>query len=312
MSSSVLPLLQVQLTLYGSYIILIFGNIGNAFIVILFSRHRQNSCSTYLLCAAFINSVFITFNISLSMYTINYGDPTIHSLVFCKLRLYFIHVWSQIAKYLIVLSCVDRFVLTNNNAHFRAINRRIATRCIIGIVIIFWHIVPIHSPILATIMNGRCGQFGVYYIVYYTYLLIFVCFIPSVSMTIFSALAHYNIKRLHARVQPIGNTTESSHGNITIHRRDRELFIMVLAEVAVYIVTTSVYPFILLEVAVTTYIGISKSPHQLQIESFISAIGTLLIYVNSAAPFYTYFAVSGAFRKECNKLFSKWRRQVTG
>jgi hypothetical protein len=129
-------------------------------------------------------------------------------------------------------------------------------------------------------------------------------------MIICAFLTYRNMKRLHARVQPIGNTIAGSRGNITIHRRDRELLSMVLAEVVIYVATTFMYPFIIIEISVTTYMGIRKSVTYLQVESFISNLGTIFIYINSAVPFYTYFAVSRPFRKEVKQVFTKWMRQV--
>jgi hypothetical protein len=131
-------------------------------------------------------------------------------------------------------------------------------------------------------------------------------------MIIFAFLAYCNLKRLHSRVQPICSNTVDTRRNITIHRRDRELFIMVLGEVVIYVVTTLAYPFVLLEVSVTTYMGISKSTEHLQIESFESTIGMILIYLNSSVPFYAYLVVSKAFRKEFKQLLIKLGRQAFG
>ena len=62
MSSSTLTTIQNQLNLYGYSIFMILGNIGNVFIVIIFSRQRQNACSIYLISSAVVNIVYLTFN----------------------------------------------------------------------------------------------------------------------------------------------------------------------------------------------------------------------------------------------------------
>jgi hypothetical protein len=312
MSSSVLPLLQDQLNRYALPIILILGNVGNAFIVILFNKHRQNSCSMYLILAAVMNSAFITFNIPISRYAIDFVDPTSLSLPFCKVRFYLYHAWGQIARYLIVLACVDRYVLTTNNVYFRAMNRPSVARYTIGSVIVFWHVASIHILILLTINNGRCGLFGVYYFVYQIYFLIFASLIPAASITVSGSLLYRNLKQLHTRVQPVGNITDRTRVNISVQRRDRELFIMILAEVAVYVMTSFMNPLITFEIALTTYMNTSKSTERLQIENFLSALSIILIYLNSAVPFYTYLAVSRAFRKDFKKLVAKWRCQWLG
>jgi predicted permease len=98
MSTSILPIVQIQLTRYVMPIILIIGNIGNIFIVILFSRHRKNACSLYLICAAVMNFGFIGYIIPMGVYSLTYGDPGSYSLIFCKLRQYLLHIYSQLAK----------------------------------------------------------------------------------------------------------------------------------------------------------------------------------------------------------------------
>jgi hypothetical protein len=312
MPSLVLPLLQVQLTRYSYCIILILGNIGNIFIVLMFSRRRQNSCLLYLLVAAVFNSITITTSLPIALYGFDYGDPNIHSLTLCKLRSYVVHAWTQISRYLIVLACVDRYVLTTNNVYFRAMNRPSVARYTIGSVIVFWHVASIHILILLTINNGRCGLFGVYYFVYQIYFLIFASLIPAASITVSGSLLYRNLKQLHTRVQPVGNITDRTRVNISVQRRDRELFIMILAEVAVYVMTSFMNPLITFEIALTTYMNTSKSTERLQIENFLSALSIILIYLNSAVPFYTYLAVSRAFRKDFKKLVAKWRCQWLG
>jgi hypothetical protein len=71
-------------------------------------------------------------------------------------------------------------------------------------------------------------------------------------------------------------------------------------------------PVIILEVSITNYIGISKSSDHLQIESFISTIGTIFVSSNSAAPFYIYLAVSSTFRRDLKKLITKLGRSMVG
>jgi hypothetical protein len=154
MSSSVLPLVQVQLNRYALPIILILGTIGNVFIVALFYKRRHHSCSMYLIWGAVMNSAFITLNISISLYAFDYEDPTIRFVPFCKVRAYLAHTSGQIARYLIVLVCADRLLLTSNYARFRVINRSSVIKWVIVIVFIFWNVSSIHIPILTTITNG--------------------------------------------------------------------------------------------------------------------------------------------------------------
>jgi hypothetical protein len=293
----VFPFLQLQVNRYVIPSIIILGDIGNIFIVILFNRRRKNSCSTYILWAAVMNSIAITFNVIYTLYSINQGDPTIYSLIGCKLRPYIPQVFSQTARYLTILVCIDRFILTINHTYFRFINRPLVVRYLMISVFIFWLIFLTHIIIWTTINDGQCNQFGVYSIVYFLYLIIFVCLVPLILKTIFGFLAYYKMKQLHTRVQSISN--------LTIHRRDRELFAMVLAEVIVYLITTLPYPIIIIEMAATNYMGINKSIERIEMESFLLTVSFALIYLNCSTPFYTYFAVSKKFRKDFKAFFSQ-------
>jgi hypothetical protein len=147
---------------------------------------------------------------------------------------------------------------------------------------------------MTTVKNGRCGYFDLYYTLNSVYVLIFVCLVPPITMTIFGYLAFRNMKQLQTRVQPSGSLSTG----IVIHRQDRNLLVMVLAEVLVYIVTMSLYPVIICELAVTTSMGVNKSLQQIQIENFILFFAQFLIYINTSAPFYIYLIASKTFRND--------------
>ncbi|CAF1240629.1 unnamed protein product [Adineta steineri] len=115
------------------------------------------------------------------------------------------------------------------------------------------------------------------------------------------------MKKLHLRVRPIRNNGDDS---ITTHRRDRDLLLIILTEVVIYVVTAILYSFIVLEVGVTNYMGVSKSTQRIEIENFLNSIALTVFSVTYGSRFYTYFAVSNAFRKDCKTLFIKWKNYV--
>jgi hypothetical protein len=285
-------------------IVLLLGVIGNIFVVILFSRRRQNSCAMYLSGSAVFNTVGMMILIPLSIYRIYYPDPTSYSLVLCKLRYYFSHVSGQTARYLMTFACIDRFILTTNNPRLLVMHYPKVSRKIMSITIIFYHIFLIHLAIFTTIHNGQCGQFGVYYLLYQIHVLIFFSLIPLILMSVFGYWTYHNMRRLHARIR-LAKTSV----NITVHRRDRDLLTMVLAEVLIYAATIFWYPFVLLEIGITTYLGVNKTIEHIQIESLLSTIATLFIYINSAIAFYLYLIVSKQFRKDFHHLITPWRNR---
>jgi hypothetical protein len=114
---------------------------------------------------------------------------------------------------------------------------------------------------------------------------------------------------MQIRVQPI--TQNTTNANISIQRRDRDLLIIVIAEVITYVVTTALYPLILLETIISQNIISNKSAQYSQIEGFILNIAYLLLFFNSAAPFYTYFISSKSFRRDVKQLIINTYQKIT-
>ncbi|CAF1480899.1 unnamed protein product [Adineta steineri] len=309
MAVTILPFIQTQITRYGTSALIIFGNIGNFLIILLFYRRRKNSCALYLLCAVIVHSATVTFNGVVNVYALDYGDPTARSLFFCKFRLYVTHIWNQSGRYFTVLACIDRYMWTTNNAYGRFMNRSSTSRYLAVMVFILWHIIPIHMAVFMTVSGGRCGAFGLYYVIYQVYNSTVLGLIPPISMSVFGLLAYRNMKRLHLRIRPTGHNGDDSTGR---HRRDRDLLLMVLTEVVVYVLTAVPFAFVVLEIAVTNYMGVVKSAERVEIESFLNSTTLTLLFVTCSSRFYTYFAVSKAFRKDCKTLFTKSKNNAVG
>ncbi|CAF1382975.1 unnamed protein product [Adineta steineri] len=310
-TSAALSIIQNEFSRYASLLTIVGGVFGNICILILFSRRWKNSCALCLLCAAIFNGLNIIVNVWSRLYATFGPDMTNLNVDLCKLRYYSGHVWSQIGRYMVCLACIDRYFLVANNIRFRIINRPVVIRSIIGGIIVFWHIVGIHVVILTKIENGFCSQFGVYNLIYFVYTLIVVSFIPPLLMVVFGVRGYRVMKRLHARIQPLGHTAAGNNGDTIVNRRDRELLYMVLVESAVYVSTNVLFPLINLEIGITNYMGRQKSPLYSQIELFLLNLGSVFIYFNNAVPFYTYLMASKTFRKDVKELFTKfWHRLV--
>jgi hypothetical protein len=306
MSSSDLKTIQTQLNLYGYSIFMILGNIGNVFIIILFSQPRQNTCSIYLISSAVANMLYLTFTGLFEIFPFYYGDETIRAIILCKLHAYTINVLGQITKTLLVLACIDRFLITNARASFRAFSTIKRAKYLIFFSIIFWSLLNIYVPIVTTVANGQCGIFGIYSTIYTVSIIIFVGLIPPIILGIFGYLAYHNMRQRRVRIQPVVHNT-----NISIQQRDHNLLLIVMSEVFFYVVTTILYPLILLEMMISRYIIPNKSVPYLQIESFISSIAYLLLFINSAVPFYIYLIASKSFRRDFKQLIINIYRKLT-
>jgi hypothetical protein len=311
MSSATLTAIQTQITLYGNSIILILGDIGNIFVIMMFSRYRKNPCSMYLLSAATINIAFLTFNCLTLIFPLDYADET-RGMGLCRLRSYVSSVLGQAARTMLVLACIDRFLITSSRTSFRAFSTPKRAKYIIFFSFIFWALFVIHVPIFSTVVNGKCTEVGVYLIIFNVYTLIFVCLIPSITLGVFVYLTYRNLKQRNVRVEPVIQDVNNVNNNI--QRRDRDLLILVISEVIVYVIATSPYCLMLMETMISGYIIPVKSVQYSQIEHFITNAIILILYISNSAPFYIYFISSKSFRRDFKQLiinsYWKLRRQT--
>jgi hypothetical protein len=258
-----------------------------------------------------VNSVYLTFNGIVSIFTLYYPDRTTLVISFCKIYSYILNVIGEVPKAMLILACIDRFLITSDRASFRAFSTPKRAKYIFFFFCIFWSLSTIHIPIMTTVISGQCTASGVYSIIFPVYTIIFIGLIPSIMSAIFGYLSYRNMRQMQNRVQPIGENTINV--NISIKRRDRDLLIIVIAEVVTYVVTTALFPLIQLEMMISQYVLPNKSFQYLQIEIFILNIAIFLLLINSAAPFYTYLIASKSFRRDFKELiingYRKLRRQ---
>jgi len=162
---------------------------------------------------------------------------------------------------------------------------------------------------MTTIVHGQCTRSGVYAIIYTIYSIIFVGLIPTITSAVFGYLTYRNMRQMLKRVQPVTQNTTNVN---TMQRRDRDLLIIVIAEIFVYVVTTILYPLIQLETLISQYVLPNKSFQYSQIEIFILNISGFLLFINSAAPFYTYLISSKAFRRDFKQSIINIYGKLTG
>jgi hypothetical protein len=310
MSSSTLGTIQTVLTLYGNTIFMILGNIGNVFIVMIFSRQRENPCAIYLISSAVLNSVYLTFADITGILIMYYPGRTMGTIFFCKMYAYAVNVMGQVPKTMIVFACIDRFLITSTSANFRAFSTLKRAKYFIFFSIVFWALFATPAPIMTTIINGRCTAAGVASIIYSINSIIFIGFVPTILSAVFGYLSYRNMRQIRVRVQPLIQNT--GNANIGIQRRDRDLLIIVIAEVFVYVVTTALFPIIQSEMMISGYAMPNKSAEYSKIEFFIQNISYFLLFINSAAPFYTYLISSKSFRRDFKQLIKNAHRKLRG
>ena len=303
-----------QILTWSMLAFLIFGNIGNLCNCFVFLQKplQSNSCSNYLLVSSITNIITLTFVIPTSIYSIIQNDPMSYSLIYCKLRLYIYHCLLMISRYLIVFACIDRACLSSTRVFMRNFSQKKKARKICLIIIIVWFIVPIHIPLLITIESNICIMSDTYKLVFGIYTLIFAGTLPPLLMSIFSLITLYNLHRVRIRVHASG-----TQPNRLMRQRDIHLTRMLIAQVIVYVLTTTPYPLNTLYAAIT--VSIDKTIDRQIIETFIYFFtGQVLLFINPTVSFYIYISTSKAFRSELKtaminlwqKVFNKQRNNI--
>ncbi|CAF1543218.1 unnamed protein product [Adineta ricciae] len=310
MSSATLTAIQNSIVFNGYPTFMSLGYIGNILIIIIFARQHQNACSIFLISSAIANLTYLSFNCFTQLFPFYYRDETVRAFILCKIRFYFGNVFGQSARILVVAAALDRFMYTSNRANFRALSTPKQAKWWVFGIVIFWPIFACHIPIMVTIVNGQCGTFGTYSIIYTIYLILFVGLVPSIMVAVLGYLTYRHITQLRNRVQPIISST-INQANTNIRRRDRTLLILVMSESTVYFITTIPYSFINLEILVSKSVLTNKSAQYSQIETFINAVAFLILYINNAIPFYIYLITSGTFRQDVKQLFVDIYRKPT-
>ena len=308
MSSSILTTIQTRMNFYGFPVPLVLGTIGNILVLILFSRRVHNACSLYLINSAATNIFYLQFSIFFRIFPPDYNEQSMRALITCKIVSYIPNAFGQITKTMLVFACIDRYLITSNQAHLRAFSTPKRAKYLIVFSYIFWLVVACHVPIMTTIVNGRCTRVDPYATIYTLYIVSVVGLIPSITLITFASLTYRNVRRLRRRIQP--TAPDGSVANGSIQRRDRDLLVLVFSEVIVYVSTTSWFPVILLEMMISQYIMSTKSLQYLQAEMLAFNVAILLLNVYSAAPFYTYVISSASFRRDFQQLIMHWCRKA--
>ena len=182
------------------------GSIGN-FITLSSSQLRQSASIFYLFCASLCQLISILFIVPTRIALDNGGESSLErqSLVFCKIRYYFILTLPELATFYLLLAILDRCLATSNQARFRQWSQlKIAHRLSIVIVII-GPLRNIHIIIFYTIYNGNCQLMpdSSYALFMSGYSLIVVIIVPHTVMFILLIITLSHLRQATRRTLPL-------------------------------------------------------------------------------------------------------------
>ena len=107
MSTTSVLLIQQNIARYGLSILIILGNFGNLFTVLILAqsaKRRINSCALYLLSASISNWIVINTALISNVVGVDHIDPQHTSNVICKLR------WSGVHALLMLSRSFSKFI----------------------------------------------------------------------------------------------------------------------------------------------------------------------------------------------------------
>ncbi|CAF4507717.1 unnamed protein product, partial [Didymodactylos carnosus] len=161
-----------------------------------------------------------------------YGyDPTTWSDLFCKLRTYFWFVFNQWPRSFLILTCIDRFLITSSNTNYRQMSQKKHLRYIIPVNICLWLALSLHVPFYTLIINSSCVYLpGIYYILNTVYNLLTSAVFPILILSIFSLLIINNVRQQRRRIQSLVVKRQYQK-----QRREEQMVLMLLSHVVIYI-----------------------------------------------------------------------------
>ena len=226
-----------SISVYVGFCIVIFGLFGNLINLLVFTQlkyFRKNQSVLYLMSILIVECFQLIFATTTRIVTsiFNY-DPTRTSIIWCKIRIYFIQIGGLAIVWIICHAAIDQYFSTNHRNRLRMIS----TYKLAQYLIIFTFILSAIYSMPAIIYNEirstlGCTTYNSSYNFFYSFihLCIIIGILPMIVAASFSCLAYQNVRRIIRRQIPL------------IRRRlDRQLTAMVLARVALFIVVACPY-----------------------------------------------------------------------
>jgi RNase P subunit RPR2 len=312
LKSAVLYLYQV-----GGPIIIFIGTIGCVLNLIVFTQKnlRKNPCSIYFIAYNLANLIYINSTTLSVILEVGYQiDASVYNLPICRLRIYVGFLFDCLSPFYLILTAIDRILITSPNALTRQKStRRLAYACLGGGTL-FWILFHIHALILPNILQLGPEFFVCYfdqsvYVALISYYSI-VKQIVAISSLIFCGL--WSIKNIRStrRITATNDLSVTRIGGVTgnlqsTSSKDRQLMSMLLMDITIYALFSFAYGIYLIYEQITeNYI---KSYDRIQMETYVQYICVYSAGIPFCTSCYANLIVSKTFRKEVKKVFS-WKR----
>ncbi|CAF3999871.1 unnamed protein product [Rotaria sp. Silwood1] len=303
--------MNVQLNRYLPLPFLVLGTIGVVLNIMIFTRRSLfvNSCTHYLLGNTVANFVVLYWVALTRIFSDGYKiDPSTTSDTFCKVRYFFTYAPRALSTWCILLACIDRW------ASSIKVQRRFNSVPFARIVIVITTIlcivsfsnVLVYFGVQKTSTSRTCyGVAGPYRIFSDLQYLVFYALTPALLMLVFGLATLRNLRRARRQVLPTSGQQIKSAS-----RRDGQLLVMLLMQVALIIVFT--VPFAGQKLYDTFTLNMTKTPLKTAQDNLCGAIVRILSYGSHAFGFFVYTLSARIFRMELLKVINNIYRRITG
>ena len=274
---------MIQYMLVAIFIIGNFSNIANIF-VFLQKDLRMNACSWYFIAVSIGHLIFFYFGCLTRFITVwTTFDLTRTSMVFCKLRAYFLAAGLLTSRYFLCLISIDRWMISSNHTWLRKLSSlKVAKWMIIGGAIV-WFAFSLCMPIWYRVEGDRgcVGASDTAFPLFYAVYNLVTILGPLFIMIVFDALILFNIRQLpRSRVVVHSRAPTTTRPALKHRRKDLQLIKLCLIQGAVYVLLTSLYAYTGTYSFVTRHM--IKTQERTIIDGFISTVGINLMYLYMA------------------------------
>ena len=259
-----------KISLYGNFLILIIGNMGNIVKILFFLQPplRTSSCSYYILAGTIADLFFIN-NQPLIQFLRQLNLVGAMSSLECPIRSYFQTLSFSLSFTFLILAAVDRYLITSRDYSRRRLsNPRIGLR-LVFFVTIFWIIFNAHQLFHYKLRHGTCTtRFAHRYV--HRFMIGFFCTVPIILVS-FNILTLNNMRSMHHRLQAKVNI---------------QLTFLILFETT--LITISILPQTIFMIYCKLTYSIPRTVRRHAIEQLIDGILKIVAYSECTIGFLIY------------------------
>lgn len=279
---------MAEYMLLAIFIIGIFSNLANIFIF-LQKDLRVNACSWYFIAVSVGHLIFFYFGCLTRIITAwTSFDLTRTSIVFCKMRAFFLAFSLLISRHFLGMISIDRWMVTSSRVWLRRLSSLKMARVMIIGGTFTWFGFSLCMPIWYQIEGNRgcVGASNTAFPLFYAVYNLATILGPLSIMIFFNILILYNTQHLaRSTVVVHSGTRAASIQGVKYRRKDLQLIRLCLIQGVVYILLTSLYAY------TGTYSFFTqtmiKTRERTIIDGFISTVGINLMYSYMAVSRFT-------------------------